>query len=66
MRSYSSIWEEGRVIVFIKDKDNTNSFITNGGGLAELTSLEECKAHAERVRKEIEEAQQCDGCQGPM
>ncbi|EMJ90318.1 hypothetical protein [Leptospira meyeri] len=57
---------EGIVIDFIKDKENINSYITGGGGLAELTSLEACKAHAERVQKEIEDAQQCDGCQGPM
>lgn len=55
-----------RVIVFLKDKEDINSSITVGYGEEDLTSLEACKAHEERVRKEIEEAQQCDGCQGPM
>ncbi|EMY71917.1 hypothetical protein [Leptospira vanthielii] len=55
-----------KVIDFLKDKEDINSSFTGGYGEEELTSLEACKAHAERVRKEIEDAQQCDGCQGPM
>jgi hypothetical protein len=53
-------------IEFIKDKDNVKSYITNGGALDELSTLEDCKEHAKRVKKEFEDAQQCDGCQGPM
>ncbi|MCZ8344310.1 MAG: hypothetical protein O9301_14845 [Leptospira sp.] len=57
--------EKDLELSFIKDKDDVKSYIAGGYG-EDLTSLEACKAHAERVRKEIEEAQQCDGCQGPM
>ena len=53
-------------VEFIKDKDNVKSYITNGGALDELISLEACKEHAKKVKKEIDDAQQCDGCQGPM
>ncbi len=52
-------------IRFIKDKDNLKSFITGGYG-EDLTTVEACKEHAKKVKKEFEEAQQCDGCQGPM
>jgi hypothetical protein len=50
---------------FIKDKDNIKSYITGGYG-EDLTTLDACKEHAKKVKKEIEDAQQCDGCQGPM
>ncbi|MCW7491024.1 hypothetical protein ND861_00015 [Leptospira sp. 2 VSF19] len=58
--------QKDRVIDFLKDKEDIKSSFAGGYGEEELISLEACKAHAERVQKEIEDAQQCDGCQGPM
>jgi len=53
------------VLAYTKDKDNIKSYITGGHG-EDLTTLDACKEHAKKVKKEIDDAQQCDGCQGPM
>lgn len=42
------------LVEFIKDKDNIKAYITGGGGLEELVSLDACKQHAEKVRIEYE------------
>lgn len=45
-------------IVFTSNRENPtsgNSYITKGGGLDELTSIEACKEHAAKVKREQEE-----------
>ncbi|WP_411823787.1 hypothetical protein [Leptospira sp. 'Mane'] len=46
--------EPPHLMIFIKDKDNIKTYITDGGGLDELVSLDACKKHAEKVRIEYE------------
>lgn len=53
-------------IDFIKDKEDVKKYITGGYFVYNLKSIENCKKHLEQWNRELEEAQQCDGCQGPM